>query len=197
MTEVIRNLMMVYSLRLRIYETLVLTEGIFLRRRTFIICILTLLTRYVLNLTQIPVVNTFMLAASEQIETFWTAYLTFTTNKSIWIFNSVHNYFYPFTICNMRDYILMFGIFAFLMIFTMIYPKKNTALTPTDPQPITQTFQKGQNVVCSIDNENPPQTGTVLEDNWVNIEIRLDNPNLPSGETLFSTYANPDYCTIL
>ena len=83
----------------------------------------------------------------------------------------------------------MFGIFAFLMIFTMIYPKN-----PTIPEP---TFQKGQNVVCSIDNENPPQTGTVIEDNWVNIEIRLDNPDLPSGEYLISTYANPDYCSIL
>lgn len=78
----------------------------------------------------------------------------------------------------------------------MLYPK-NTTLTQINPDSTTVTFQKGQNVVCSIDNENPPQTGTVLEDNWVNIEIRLDNPNLPSGETLFSTYANPDYCTIL
>lgn len=86
----------------------------------------------------------------------------------------------------------MFGIFAFLLIFTMIYHK-----TPTVPEVTSPTFQKGQNVVCSIDNENPPQTGTVLEDNWVNIEIRLDNPNLPSGETLFSTYANPDYCIVL
>lgn len=89
----------------------------------------------------------------------------------------------------------MFGIFAFLMIFTMIYPKNTqTSLSTTTPE---VTFQKGQRVVCSIDNENPPQTGTVLEDNWVNIEIRLDNPDLPSGEILFSTYANPDYCSIL
>ena len=92
----------------------------------------------------------------------------------------------------MKDYLLMFGIFAFLMIFTMIYPK-----TPTLPVSTQPTFQKGQSVVCSIDNENPPQTGTVLEDNWVNIEIRLDNPNLPSGEYLISTYANPDYCSVL
>lgn len=81
------------------------------------------------------------------------------------------------------------------MIFTMIYPK-NTQTSLSTPTPEV-TFQKGQRVVCSIDNENPPQTGTVLEDNWVNIEIRLDNPDLPSGETLFSTYANPDYCSIL
>ena len=76
----------------------------------------------------------------------------------------------------------------------MIYPKTPHTLPPEVTQP---TFQKGQSVVCSIDNENPPQTGTVLEDNWVNIEIRLDNHNLPSGETLFSTYANPDYCIVL
>ena len=95
----------------------------------------------------------------------------------------------------MKDYLLMFGIFAFLLIFTMLYPK-NTLTQPTS-QPTEVTFQKGQSVVCSIDNENPPQTGTVLEDNWVNIEIRLDNPDLPSGETLFSTYANPDYCIVL
>lgn len=82
----------------------------------------------------------------------------------------------------MKDYLLMFGIFAFLFIFTMLYPKTST--TPTLTPTTEVTFQKGQNVVCSIDNENPPQTGTVLEDNWVNIEIRLDNPNLPSGETL-------------
>lgn len=92
----------------------------------------------------------------------------------------------------MKDYLLMFGIFAFLMIFTMLYPKKTIL-----PEPTSSKFQKGQSVVCSIDNENPPQTGTVLEDNWVNIEIRLDNPNLPSGEYLISTYANPDYCSIL
>ena len=58
----------------------------------------------------------------------------------------------------------MFGIFAFLFIFTMLYPK-NTTLTQINPDSTTVTFQKGQNVVCSIDNENPPQTGTVLEDN--------------------------------
>lgn len=57
----------------------------------------------------------------------------------------------------------MFGIFAFLLIFTMLYPK-NTLTQPTS-QPTEVTFQKGQSVVCSIDNENPPQTGTVLEDN--------------------------------
>ena len=91
----------------------------------------------------------------------------------------------------------MFGIFAFLLIFTMIYPKNTiTSTTPNEPS-TSSTFQKGQRVVCSIDNENPPQTGTVLEDNWVNIEIRLDNPDLPSGETLFSSYANPDYCNVL
>ena len=95
----------------------------------------------------------------------------------------------------MKDYLLMLGIFAFLMILTLIYPK-NTFTQPTS-QPTAPTFQKGQSVVCSIDNENPPQIGTVLEDNWVNIEIRLDNPDLPSGEILFSTYANPDYCIVL
>ena len=90
----------------------------------------------------------------------------------------------------------MFGIFVFLMIFTMIYPKTTTTTFPSTPTPEV-TFQKGQNVVCSIDNENPPQTGTVLEDTWVNIEIRLDNPDLPSGEALFSSYANPDSCNVL
>lgn len=90
----------------------------------------------------------------------------------------------------------MFGIFVFLMIFTMIYPKTTTTTFPSTSTPEV-TFQKGQNVVCSIDNENPPQTGTVLEDTWVNIEIRLDNPDLPSGETLFSSYANPDSCNVL
>ena len=104
------------------------------------------------------------------------------------------SYFILSPLCNMKDYLLMFGIFAFLLIFTMIYPKTPHTLTPEVTQP---TFQKDQSVVCSIDNENPPQTGTVLEDNWVNIEIRLDNPDLPSGETLLSTYANPDYCSIL
>ena len=69
MIGVIQNPMMVYLLRSRICETLVLTEDIFLRKRTFTICILTLLTRYVLNTTQIPVVNTFMLAAASQIGT--------------------------------------------------------------------------------------------------------------------------------
>lgn len=58
----------------------------------------------------------------------------------------------------------MFGIFAFLFIFTMLYPK-NTTITLPSTQITEVTFQKGQNVVCSIDNENPPQTGTVLEDN--------------------------------
>lgn len=92
----------------------------------------------------------------------------------------------------------MFGIFAFLLVFTIVYPQTNRNSHSNANEPaITTTFQKGQRVVCSIDNENPPQTGTVLEDNWVNIEIRLDNLDLPSGETLFSTYANPDYCSIL
>lgn len=56
----------------------------------------------------------------------------------------------------------MFGIFAFLFIFTILYPKNTTINLDSTTE---VTFQKGQNVVCSIDNENPPQTGTVLEDN--------------------------------
>ena len=76
---------------------------------------------------------------------------------------SLHLLLYPLTTSTMKDYLLMFGIFAFLLIFTMLYPK-NTLTQPTS-QPTEVTFQKGQRVVCSIDNENPPQTGTVLEDN--------------------------------
>ena len=60
----------------------------------------------------------------------------------------------------------MFGIFAFLLLVTIVYPKQqNLSSTALQETVITTTFQKDQRVVCSIDNENPPQTGTVLEDN--------------------------------